>query len=155
MQVHSVSPSSAERPVSHDTGWWFPLPWRRFLLPASGLVGNLSQGYSPPSLYSPPRLGNAPPSVKVTLNTPAHTQLTDKCVPHTLLRFSFPSFLFRPSRNSQLCICYFLTLRLLCAPLKIWWRSIFLLLVKKEDQAVCRANSNCHLRIFMNLVNLN
>lgn len=56
MQVRSVSCSSAERPapVSHDTGWWFPLPWRHFLLPASGLVGNMSQGYSPPSLSLPP-----------------------------------------------------------------------------------------------------
>lgn len=52
MQVHSMTPSSAETPapVSHDTGWWFPLPWKHFLLPASGLVGNLSQGYSSPSL---------------------------------------------------------------------------------------------------------
>lgn len=49
MQVHSMSPPSAETlaPVSHDTGWWFPLLWRHFLLPASELVGNLSQGYSP------------------------------------------------------------------------------------------------------------
>lgn len=48
MQVHSVSLSSAETPVSHDTGWWFSSPWRHFLLPASEPVGNLSQGYSPP-----------------------------------------------------------------------------------------------------------
>lgn len=34
--------------------WWFPLPWKHFLLPASGLAGNLSQGYSPPLL--PPSL---------------------------------------------------------------------------------------------------
>lgn len=51
MQVHCMSHSSAERqpPLSHDTGWRFPLPWRYFLLPAPGLAGNLSQGYSPPS----------------------------------------------------------------------------------------------------------
>lgn len=86
MQVHSVSHSSAERPVSHDTGWWFPLPWRHFLLPASGLVGNLSQGYSPPSLalFS----SQTGPSDKVTVNTLPHTSLT--VIPHT--QRIFPPF---------------------------------------------------------------
>lgn len=94
VQVHSVSPSSAETPapVSHDTGWWFPLPWRHFLLPASGLVGNLSQGYSPPSLYSP-RLGeNTAPSDKVPVNTLPHTSPADGFLLHTLLPSTFFMF---------------------------------------------------------------
>lgn len=55
------------------TGWWFPLPWKHFLLPASGLAGNLSQGYSPPSL---------PPALPHSLNSPPrpskHTLPSDK-----------------------------------------------------------------------------
>ncbi|CAG09469.1 unnamed protein product, partial [Tetraodon nigroviridis] len=72
-------------PLSHDTGWWFWLPWRCFLLPASGLVGNLSQGYSPPSFafFPPPRLGITPPSDKVTVNTLPHPSPADAVAPHT------------------------------------------------------------------------
>lgn len=119
MQVHSVSPSSAERPapVSHDTlagGFRFHRNISFFLhrvwLVIWVKVILLPRSLSPslPSLYSPPRLAkNTPPSDKVTVSTLSHTLPTEDFIPHTLLWSNYFLLFLKLWRNSYLAFAIF------------------------------------------------
>lgn len=110
----------AERrpPSSHDTGWWFPLPWRHFLLPALRLAGNLSQGYSPSLPSLPPSFLHSAlpadwakirPSDKVTASASAVHPLPSRWAAEER-SLHFPSLycLFRNSSESISFVATFL-----------------------------------------------